>query len=155
MGRGCKKYPSQKELALRLQELYGASFNYGVTKKGEYQIIFFHIDYVADKYTEDEEGKIFEACLDFIYNAIFIPRVENSAFNKEYLQQEKHNLKNRIQSRVNDKMQYAIDRCFEEMTQNEPFSLYEYGRIKDLDIIDERVITSYSIHYTKLYEVMC
>ena len=42
------------------------------------------------------------------------PIVQDYAFKNEYVEQEIKNLKDMIESRVNDKVQYAVDKCFEE-----------------------------------------
>jgi len=137
--RGCERFPTFQDIALYLEELYGASFDCGVAKKGELQIIQFYIEHISDTYTLEDES-LFEKAFDLVYEIITRPVLENGAFKKEYVEQEKLNLKRLIESRVNDKLQYSIDRCFEEMCRDEPFGLYEYGSVPDLDAISETVL---------------
>lgn len=54
MKRGCESYPSVKELEGKLEELYGADIDGGVTKKGERQFIGFHMSHISDRYTKGE-----------------------------------------------------------------------------------------------------
>lgn len=135
--RGCTKFPTFQEIALYLEELYGTTFDCGVNKKGEIQIIQFYMEFVSGKYVE-EGASLFDKAFDLLFEIITQPVLENDAFKKEYLQQEKENVKNLIESRVNDKVQYAVDRCFEVMCGEEPFGVYEYGDVKDLESIDEK-----------------
>ena len=57
---------------------------------------------------------------------------------KEFLEQEKNNLKQIINSKIDNKTMYALNRCIEEMYKNKPYGLYKYGYIEDLDKLDEK-----------------
>ena len=133
--RGCKALPTSRDIALYLEELYGASFDCGVAKKGEIQVMQFYVEGVSDKYTGGKES-VFENTFDFLLDIITDPVLDNGVFKNEYVEQEKKNLKELIESRINDKVQYAVERCFEEICAGEPFSIYEHGFVEDLDRID-------------------
>lgn len=137
--RGCTRFPTFQDIALYLEELYGATFDCGVNKKGERQIIQFYAEFVSDKYT-GENINIFDKAFDLLYEIITEPVMENGGFKKEYLTQEKENLKNMIEGRVNDKVQYAAEKCFEVMCSEEPFGIFEYGFVEDLNAIDEKAL---------------
>ena len=132
--RGCRKYPTFRDIALRLEELYGASFDCGVTKKGEWHIIQFYMEFLSDNYTSGDSIQ-FENAFDLLYEIINEPVLEKGVFKEDYLEQEKDNLKKLIESRVNDKMQYSVERCFEETCRNEPYGIYDYGFAADLKSI--------------------
>lgn len=132
--RGCNRYPTFRDIALRLEELYGASFDCGVSKKGERHLIQFYIEFLSDKYTSGDSRQ-FENALELLYEIITEPVIENGAFRDEYLKQEKEILKQLIESRVNDKMQYSLERCIEEACKKEPYGIYEYGFTADLKSI--------------------
>lgn len=139
MRRGTARHPSYRELSLKLEELYGASFDCGVSKKGELQLIHFYMDFVRDRYTGSRE-ELFKKSLDLLMEIIMEPMIERvdgqkDCFRGEIVEQEKKNLKNLIEGRINDKQQYSLDRCFEEMCRLEPFSIYDYGYKEDLDAI--------------------
>lgn len=141
--RGCRSFPQSRDIALYLEGLYGASFDCGIAKKGETQITQFYIECISDKYT-DQGTDIFNKAFDLLYEIITQPIVENGAFKDEYIIQEKDNLKRLIEGRVNNKLQYAVDRCFEEMCHHEPFGIYEYGYVSQLkDINPENLYHNY------------
>lgn len=140
--RGCRRFPTFQEIALHLEELYGASFDCGVTKKGERQIIQFYIEHVSDMYTGSSLS-LFEKCFDLIFEIITQPVLENGYFKTDYVEQEKENLKRLIEGRINDKVQYAVDKCYEEMCADEPFGVNEYGSVKDLSGIDAQGLYEY------------
>lgn len=146
--RGCEGYPTFQDIALYLEELYGASFDCGVTKKGEHQIIQFYIDHVNDKFTGENAG-LFEKAFELLFSVITKPVLEEGCFKKDYVAQEKENLRKLIESRVNDKAQYAVERCFEIMCKDEPFSIYDYGSVEDLEKIDEKSLYE---HYRNFVE---
>lgn len=141
--RGSKSFPTLKEINLYLEELYGAVFDCGIVKKGERQIIHFYFEYLSDKYVSREQ-KNFQKALDFLLDIIYKPAIKDGCFNPQYVEQEKVNLKMLIESRTNDKVQYAMDRCYELMCGTEPFGLYEYGTVKQVEEISaERLYTYY------------
>ncbi|HOJ09387.1 MAG TPA: pitrilysin family protein [Clostridiales bacterium] len=140
--RGCKKFPEMDKISRHLEELYGASFDCGVIKKGEYQIIFFYSECISDKYitkkTSEKNSKdLFEESFELLLDIVADPVIDNGSFIAESVNQEKDNLKRLIESRVNDKVKYAIEKCFEEMCRDEPFGIYEYGDVTGLDEINE------------------
>lgn len=144
--RGCEAYPTMGDISRHLEELYGAAFDCGVNKKGEYQIINFFIEYVADKYIEENGSSLFEKAFRLLNYIITNPALENDCFINQYVEQEKENLIKLIESRVNDKVQYTYDRCIEEMCKNEPFGIHEYGNIDDIKKISSKELFE---HYKK------
>ncbi|OPX46236.1 antilisterial bacteriocin subtilosin biosynthesis protein AlbE [Ruminiclostridium hungatei] len=132
--RGTQNLPTLKDINLYLEELYGAVFDCGIAKKGERQIIHFFFEYLSDKYANDE-NRNFEGALEFLLDMVYRPFLKEGVFHTEYVEQEKTNLKMLIQSRTNDKVQYSMDRCYELMCQEEPFGLYEYGTLEQIEKI--------------------
>ncbi len=132
--RGTQNLPTLKDINLYLEELYGAVFDCGIAKKGERQIIHFFFEYLSDKYANDE-NRNFEGALEFLLDIVYRPLLKEEAFHPEYVEQEKTNLKMLIQSRTNDKVQYSMDRCYELMCREEPFGLYEYGTLEQIEKI--------------------
>lgn len=146
--RGCEGLSTLQDIALKLEQLYGSIFDCGIAKKGERQIIHFYIEHISGKYAS-EGDELFKNSFDLLLDIINKPVLEKGVFKKEYVEQEKENLKRYIEGRVNDKVNYAIDRCFEEMCKDEPFSIYEYGRVEDLENINEENLYE---HYKKVIE---
>ena len=110
--------------------MYGASFNCGVDKIGNYQVLKFYIEGLSDEYTEEKQN-IEELLKEIIYS----PILENGYFKKEYVEQEKENLRLIIESRKDNKARYAYERCIEEMFENEPYGVYKYGTVEDVEKI--------------------
>jgi predicted Zn-dependent peptidase len=148
MRRGSEAYPTSRDIAMQLEMLYGASFDCGVTKKGERHIIQFYTEFLSQEYIPDGTDS-FTAAFDLLCNIITKPAFENNRFKDDYLAQEKDKLKMLIESRVNDKMQYSVERCLEEVCSSEPYGIYDYGYTQDLDAITSDDITR---HYHEVLE---
>lgn len=146
--RGTRTLNTSREISICLEELYGATFDCGVSKKGEQQILQYYIEYINDFYTGDNSN-LFEKSFNFLLEVVTNPYLENGQFKQEYLEQEKFNIKTLIESKINDKVSYSLERCFEEMCQDEPFGIYDYGKVSDLEKISN---TDLFDHYTSLLE---
>jgi len=146
MRRGSSGYPTFRDISIRLEELYGASFDCGVFKLGEYHVVQFYTEFLSGKFVETGR-KQFEDASGLLFNIVLEPLMKNGSFYEEYINIEKENLKNLINSRVNDKVKYSLDRCIEEMCKDEPFSLNEYGVLDEIDGITSGELTA---HYRKM-----
>jgi predicted Zn-dependent peptidase len=148
MRRGSAAYPTLRDISMQLERLYGASFDCGVTKKGERHVIHFYTEFLSQGYIPDGTDS-FAAGFELLYDVITRPAFENGRFGERSLAQEKDNLRMLIESRVNDKMQYSVDRCLEETCRNEPYALFDYGLAEDIDSISSAELTS---HYRTMIE---
>jgi len=140
--RGSFRFPTTQQLMRHLDNLYGASFGTDVLKKGEQHILQFRLDLVNSNFLPDNVN-LLEEGLDVLKEMILNPLTENGGFKKEYFEQEKKILMRHIQSLFDNKMQYAIERCFQEMCKGERFSLYKYGRLEDIDELDASELYTY------------
>ena len=115
--RGTNKYNTTLEVERRLEELYGGQLSLNINKKGERHVLRFTIESPKGIYVDDEE--YFYDVISFLKEIVYNPYVEDGGFKKEYVDQEKENLKRIIEGKINDKRSYAITRCIEEMCKNE------------------------------------
>lgn len=128
--RGCTKYETQRDLEMRLEELYGADADGGCNKKGEMQIVSFYMSHISDKYTSKHD-KLFDDCSQLLMCILQNPVTENNGFKSQIFGQERDNLIDYIRSRINDKMRFSFIRCIEEMCSGEPFAISEEGSEED------------------------
>ena len=140
--RGSKTLKTQEEISKTLEEMYGASFDCGIDKTGDNQVIRFYIETVNDNYLPKKENNL-EKSIQTLLEIVFNPYEENGKFKKEYINQEKENMKKRIESRKDNKARYSLDRCIEEMYKDKPYGLYKFGYSKDLEKIDEKNLYDY------------
>ena len=145
--RGSKNMNSQEEISKKMEEMYGASFDCGLDKTGDNQVLKFYIESINDNFLPKNGEKLLNDSIKNLLEIIFNPYLENKGFKKEYVEQEKNNIKQRIEGKIDNKARYAMDRCIEEMYKNKPFGLYKFGYIEDLSEIDEKNLYK---HYEQL-----
>ena len=131
--RGTQKYPTMTHLSKRAEELYGAALSAGISKKGDTELLRFSVQFVSDTFIS--EG-ITSEVVDLLKEFVLCPKVENGGFDSEYMRQEKENAKSFILGLVNDKKEYARVRCNEIMFCDDPYGIFEYGYVEDLDSIN-------------------
>ena len=132
--RGTEKLPTMKDIATKLEEMYGSVLDASSDKMGDKQVIQFYIDSLADEYTLENENQLKEAT-ELLLDVMLNPKIENGSFSEEYVEQEKETIRELILSKINDKGSYALNRAIEEMCVEEPFGLYKFGYIEDLENI--------------------
>lgn len=143
--RGSANFQNQLEISKKLENMYGASFNCGVDKSGDYIILKFFIETINNEYSDSKENLAQEA-FNLLTDIVFNPLVENDGFNINYVKQEKDNLAKIINSKKDDKANYAYQRCIEEMFKNNPYGIYKYGSLQDLEKINERNLYEYYLN---------
>ena len=141
--RGSKNMKTQEEISKKMEELYGASFDCGLDKTGDNQVLKFYIEAINDNYLPEHNENILRTVIDSLLEIVFNPYVENGGFKKEYLEQEKNNVKQRIEGKIDNKARYSLERCIEEMYKNEPYGLYKFGYVEDLEKINENDLYKY------------
>ena len=140
--RGTNRLNSQELISEKLEELYGAGFDCGIEKSGNNQVIKFYVESLNDEYIPEKKDMI-EESFNILFDIIFNPFIKENKFNKEYVEGEKNKLKKIIESKIDNKAGYAVDRCIEEMYKNKPYGLYKYGYIEDLENINEENLFNY------------
>ena len=132
--RGTSNINSQDLISKKLEEMYGASFDCGVEKTGDNQIIKFYLETINEAFLPEKE-ELDKKCLELLFDIILNPLVENNGFKPEYVESEKKKLKQIIEGKIDNKRVYSFERCIEEMFKNEPYGLYKYGYVEDLEKI--------------------
>ena len=145
--RGTKTLKTQEEINKKLEEMYGASLDCGLDKTGDNQVLKFYIESVNDEFLPENSENMLKESLENLLEFVLNPYLENDGFKKEYVEQEKENLKQIIEGKIDNKARYALDRCIEEMYKNQPYGLYKYGYIEDMENINEKNLYE---HYKKL-----
>ena len=141
--RGTKSLTTQEEINKKLEEMYGASLDCGLDKTGDNQVLKFYIETVNDEFLPQEAKNMLKTSLEKIFEFVFNPYLENGCFKKEYVEQEKENIKQIIDGKIDNKARYSLDRCIEEMYKDKPYGLYKYGYVEDMKNINEKNLYEY------------
>jgi predicted Zn-dependent peptidase len=146
--RGTRKLQTTKELSIYLEELYGAVFDCAVGKRGEIHLMHFFSEFISDEFSKVNES-VFEKAFDYMHDIIFDPKVVDGGFDKEFVEQEKKNIINIIESKINDKQSYSVLKCIEEMCADERYGIYELGEVDYYNSIDEKNLYQYYQEFIK------
>lgn len=140
--RGTAAMPTQDEISRNLETMYGASFDCGVEKTGDNHIMKFYLECVNDEFLPGDDS-IFQKCFNALLSIVFDPITKNGHFLQEYVESEKQNLQQIIESKIDNKNRYAMDRCIEEMYKDKPYGLFKFGYVDDLKSIDAKSLYEY------------
>ena len=140
--RGSNRIRTQEEISKILEEMYGADFDCGVEKSGNNQILKFYLESLNDNFVKEKEN-ILEKSLSVLIDIVFNPLIKENKFKDEYVLGEKENLRQIIQSKIDNKAKFAYERCIEEMYKNKPYGLYKFGYEEDLEKINSSNLYEY------------
>ena len=141
--RGCEKYNNQLEINKKLEEMYDATFGIGIAKVGNNEVLKFYIESLNNNYIPNQED-LSKASIEMLLNIVMNPYLVDGKFDEDYVNQEKENLKKVIESRKDNKDTYATNRLLEEMFKEEPYGLYKFGNIDEIDnITSEKLYEKY------------
>lgn len=143
---GSEKYPSAREMSYHQDDLYGVSIGADSSKRGESQVITFKIISTDEEYLDE---KIFKKVVKYLDEVVNHPLVIDGGFKEEYVAIEKENLKNRIESIINDKGRYAVERAREEMFKNEKYGISDLGYLEDIDKITAKGLYEHYVNIMK------
>ncbi len=144
--RGTANLNTQEEISKKLENMYGASFDCGIEKIGDNHVIKFYLEALNDNFVpENSKQNMSKDSIDLLLDIILNPLTENNQFKNEYVEAEKNNIKRLIESKIDNKDQYALNKCIEEMYKDEPYGLYKYGYTEDLDKINSKNLYQYYI----------
>lgn len=140
--RGTKNIESQVLISKKLEEMYGASFDCGIEKTGDNHIIKFYLETINEAFLPEKE-ELDKKCIELLFDIILNPLVQNDGFKPEYLESEKKKLKQIIEGKIDNKRTYSFERCVEEMFKDEPYGLYKFGYVEDLEKITPQNLYQY------------
>ena len=131
--RGCRRYPSLRAMTRVLDDLYGAQLDADVLKIGERHLVFLSMDLAADRYVGGES--LLPRGVALVRSVLLEPLGDDGSFPELLVAQEAAHLMHAVASLPDDKLHFAIERCFQVMCAGEPFGVYEYGTVKSLQAV--------------------
>ena len=138
--RKCEEYPDFTALNQKLCEMYGASLYTDVKKIGGWQVVSLAIRSIDNRFVFAEED-LTGACAQLLCSLATKPYFVNGCFEDSEVEIERQNLIDMIESKINDKRYYAIERCEELMYVNEPYGIDEYGTVETARSITPQIAT--------------
>ena len=144
--RGTAAYPDMRSIACALDEMYGASIEPIVRKKGEIQCVGFFCSFVDDFYLPKGEN-VLEKMIRFLGELVLSPNTKYGKLQSDYVESEKEKLIAEIKAEVNNKRQYSVKRVIEVMCAGERFGVSRFGTAEAVEKITAAALTK---QYKKL-----
>lgn len=135
-----KKYPSLRDMNLKVEDLYDASVAYNQSQIGSDMVTSFELTYLSDGYTEVGNGK---NAITFLSDILFDPNVTDEKFDHDSFFKCKEFLKEKISS-VQDNPNYLANKgFFETILKGTELQYVGPGYLEDLEKIDEHSLYEY------------
>ena len=124
--RGTDVHKTARDISRFLYDAYGAGAGLDISLKGEVYTLGLYCSYInPDKYAGN--SNLNQTMINFLKEVFYKPLLINGLFKEDYFKTEKQNLINEIDSKINNKEQYAFLRCCQEMCEGEPYSIDRLG----------------------------
>ena len=141
--RGTVSCPDMGALSAKMDNLYDASIDYTVRKKGENQCVGFVASFIDDRYAPDGE-RLLEPAAALLGELICDPVTYHGRFVPEYFESEKTNLLEAIRSLINDKRDWADSRLLRALCDGEAYAVPRLGDEETVDKLQAlKVYTQY------------
>lgn len=138
--RSCAAYPEMRTLNRRLDELYGARVQAGVTRLGDQQGLLLTANCIDDRFALHGE-EVAASCAKLLLSMLFDPALEQGKFREEDVEQERRCLIESIEAEINEKRLYARHRCEQLLCPGEPYAVRVYGTIENARAITPETAT--------------
>ena len=142
----CKEYDTRRKMEIEVENLYNLKYTSYNVLSGNYNMLCFEEEFINEEYTKPE---YFNKSLDFIFNLIFKPNIDNNRFNSNSFNLCKKLLKEKIDTIKEDPSLYSNLRMKEEMDNKSVISYRSIGYISDLEKINEKNIYEYYLDILK------
>ena len=124
--RGTRRCPDLRSITEHLDELYGASVSPLVRRIGDYQTTGVYCGFMDDRFALPGD-QVLKPMLQFLEEVLLDSPLENGAFLSAFVESEKKNLISTIESELNDKRVYAMNRLLKIMCSADTFGLPRLG----------------------------
>ena len=98
---------TSEQISKTLEQMYGASFDCGLDKTGDNQVLKFYIETINDNFLPSNSENLLKESLEKILDIVFNPYIENDGFKEEYVEQEKNNIKQIIEGKIDKRANIA------------------------------------------------
>lgn len=144
------KLPTYKAFNNKMSRLYASGIGGTAGRQYDLQTISFGAYYLDDIYALSGE-KMTGIMTDILIDCLTSPVTENGVFSEKFVELEKKTVIDNIETAINDKRSYAIERAMKTICKGEPASVCSYGTVEKA-----KLITSDSAYkaYRRMLETM-
>lgn len=124
--RGTRRCPDLRSITEQLDTLYGASISPLVRRIGDYQTTGVFCGFMDDRFALPGD-RVLRPMLEFLEEVLLDSPLEGDGFLPAFVESEKKNLIATIESELNDKRVYAMNRLLRIMCREDTFGLPRLG----------------------------
>lgn len=128
------KLPTYKAFNNKMSRLYASGIGGTAGRQYDLQTISFGAYYLDDIYTLSGE-KMTGIMTDILIDCLTSPVTENGVFSEKFVELEKKTVIDNIETAINDKRSYAIERAMKTICKGEPASVCSYGTVEKAKLI--------------------
>ncbi len=128
------KLPTYKAFNNKMSRLYASGIGGAAGRQYDLQTISFGAYYLDDIYALSGE-KMTGIMTDILIDCLTSPVTENGVFSEKFVELEKKTVIDNIETAINDKRSYAIERAMKTICKGEPASVCSYGTVEKAKLI--------------------
>lgn len=128
------KLPTYKAFNNKMSRLYASGIGGTAGRQYDLQTISFGAYYLDDIYALSGE-KMTGIMTDILIDCLTSPVTENGEFSEKFVELEKKTVIDNIETAINDKRSYAIERAMKTICKGEPASVCSYGTVEKAKLI--------------------
>lgn len=128
------KLPTYKAFNNKMSRLYASGIGGTAGRQYDLQTISFGAYYLDDIYALSGE-KMTGIMADILIDCLTSPVTENGVFSEKFVELEKKTVIDNIETAINDKRSYAIERAMKTICKGEPASVCSYGTVEKAKLI--------------------
>ncbi len=128
------KLPTYKAFNNKMSRLYASGIVGTAGRQYDLQTISFGAYYLDDIYALSGE-KMTGIMTDILIDCLTSPVTENGVFSEKFVELEKKTVIDNIETAINDKRSYAIERAMKTICKGEPASVCSYGTVEKAKLI--------------------
>lgn len=128
------KLPTYKAFNNKMSRLYASGIGGTAGRQYDLQTISFGAYYLDDIYALSGE-KMTGIMTDILIDCLTSPVTENGVFSEKFVELERKTVIDNIETAINDKRSYAIERAMKTICKGEPASVCSYGTVEKAKLI--------------------
>ena len=141
--RGNAMYPSQRELAMQLEALWGAELQSSVMNAAGRHLTSFEIDCTDPRFLPEDGKDLLRHAMCLIADLVQSPYMPSGVFSPDTVREEKNTLLNTLERQRNNRSSYAMTRLMELLYPGEAYGLSRLGSTDQLQLITPEVLGDY------------
>lgn len=143
-----KLYPTQKAVAQKLSELYGASFGTTSNRHGNVHALNVVFNCINERYLNEPQNLLEQAFL-FLKEIIFEPLIDAGAFDLKTFTRQKNNLQDYLASMADNKQTLAALMVQELYFTKDYQQVSSFGTVEDVQKITAQQLYEYYLECLK------